>query len=354
MIWNITNAVVSFGRETVHNTHFLSPFLAFPLNHRQQKSSKKQLLCTPSMLPTHDPIPQAHSPVPPKPHTKRAHQSTHLLANNAQHNIYTDAAVLTYLANSTSIPAPPLHGGVSLQGRHLIREMNRLGMIVDLAHVSVDTMRDVLVGEHNPDYPLPPRHSFSIDSESDSESEGTGEGDNEVHTDTTWHGSLAPPIISHSSAYALCPHPRNVPDSVLHLVAQRNSVVMVNFNPDFISCHYTSSQNRSTELPTTDPDGATLEKVADHIVHIGKLVGWKHVGIGSDFDGIESAPRGLEGVDKMPELVMELLRRGISERDVIKVVGGNVLRVWEEVERVGRKMQKAGVRPAEDALKKLF
>lgn len=278
------------------------------------------------------------------------HTKETVSANTRKHNNYTDAAVLTYLLNGTSIPAPPLHGGVSLPGRLLIHEMNRLGMIVDLAHVSVNTMRDVLIGEHNPSYPLPlpPRDGLTDTSASE---EGKEDMADTAHT---WHGSLAPPIISHSSAHALCPHPRNVPDAILHLVAKRNSVVMVNFNPEFISCHYDPAQNQTTELPTSDLEGATLDRVADHIVHIGELVGYAHVGIGSDFDGIESAPKGLEGVDKMPSLVAELLRRGVSERDVVKVVGGNVLRIWEEVERVSRRMQRDGIRPAEDALGKLL
>ena len=128
---------------------------------------------------------------------------------------------------------------------------------------------------------------------------------------------------------------------------------MINFNPDFVSCHYGPDADPSTSLPTTDNEGATLEKVVDHIVHIGEMIGYEHVGIGSDFDGIESTPVGLEGVDMMPELVAELLGRGVSERDVIGVVGANVLRVWSEVENVVVKMQKDGVKPAEDELPSL-
>ena len=125
---------------------------------------------------------------------------------------------------------------------------------------------------------------------------------------------------------------------------------MINFNPDFISCHYAPGSDPSTSLPTTDPEGATLEKVVNHIMHIGELIGYEHVGIGSDFDGIESTPKGLEGVDKMPDLVAELLKRGVRERDVVGVIGGNVLRVWREVEKVSERMKKEGAKPAEDDL----
>lgn len=254
----------------------------------------------------------------------------------------------------------------------MIREMNRLGMIVDLAHVSVDTMRDALIGQHNDDYPLPPSpQSDGPEYSRVPDADGTGidlwsredmwddAGQcgnaivNEEWTGARWFGSLAPPIISHSSAKSLCPHPRNVPDDVLQLVKDRRSVVMVNFNPDFLSCHYAAGQNPETELPTTDFADATLGRVADHIMHIGDLIGWDHVGIGSDFDGIEQAPKGLEGVDKMPALVEELLRREVSEKDIIKMLGGNVLRVWQEAEEVAEKLQKMGVRPAEDDLPRL-
>ncbi|KAL9054812.1 MAG: hypothetical protein Q9162_003935 [Coniocarpon cinnabarinum] len=235
------------------------------------------------------------------------------------HNIYADAAVLTYLSNFTSIVAPPLHHGISPRGRALIREMNRLGMIVDLAHVSKDTLRDALVGR-----------------------EGV-----EFEDEQPWCGSAAPPIVSHSSAYTLCPHPRNVPDDILPLIKRRNSVVMVNFSPDFIACKAPSSDDPRA-LPEPDPENATLERVADHIMHIGEMIGYDHVGIGTDYDGIESTPRGLEDVSKLPHLVAELLRRGVSESDLVKVAGGNVLRVWEEVERVGREMRAGGALPLED------
>lgn len=226
------------------------------------------------------------------------------------HNRYVDAALIT--ANGSTKPSVPLHHGVSKAGQVLIREMNRMGMIVDLSHVSVDTMVDVLRGKGS------------------------------------WKGSIAPPIFSHSSAYALCPHPRNVPDHVLKLVKERNSLVMVNFSPDFVSC--TTPENEG-ELPVFDEKNNTLRHVARHIMHIGNLIGYDHVGIGTDYDGILTTPRGLEDVAKLPLLFASLLKEGVSEEDCIKVAGRNLLRVWQEVDDVAAKMQKEGVRPAEDQIK---
>jgi membrane dipeptidase len=151
-----------------------------------------------------------------------------------------------------------------------------------------------------------------------------------------WKGSVAPPIFSHSSAYSLCPHPRNVPDDVLKLVKQRNSVVMINFSPDFISCKASDEEN---ELPIFVPENNTLHHVVRHIRHIGELIGYDYVGIGTDYDGIESTPKGLEDVSKFPDLVAELLRQGISKKNVIKIIGGNVLRVWREADAVSDMMK---------------
>jgi membrane dipeptidase len=229
------------------------------------------------------------------------------------HNAYADAAAARRADGSFGV-AEPLWGGLSPAGREMVLEMNRLGMLVDLAHVSADTMRDVLAGS-------------------------AGKED-----DDGWRGSVAPPMFSHSSAYALCPHPRNVPDDVLRLVKKRNSVVMINFSADFISCRPSGSPSG---LPELVPENATLAHVVRHIVHIGELVGYDHVGIGSDFDGIDQTPRGLEDVSKFPDLVAELLRQGISKADVVKIIGGNILRVWREAEAVSD-MMKLVRHPLED------
>lgn len=224
------------------------------------------------------------------------------------HNKYADAAVVEG-PDGSSIKSKPQWNGVSPAGKNLIHEMNRLGMIVDLAHVAADTMRDVLRGKDD------------------------------------WTGSRAPVIFSHSSAYAICPHPRNVPDDVLQLVKETNSLVMVNFYPGFVSC---KASDKADGMPEQDPDNATLEHVADHIVYIGKLIGFDHVGLGSDFDGVESVPKGLEDVSKFPDLIAELLKRGVSDEDASKVVGGNLLRVWKDVDDVALHMQAEGVLPVED------
>ncbi|KAJ3281917.1 dipeptidase 1 (renal) [Borealophlyctis nickersoniae] len=181
-----------------------------------------------------------------------------------------------------SCTPPPEHHGLTPFGERFILEMNRIGMMVDLSHVSHDTMRHVL------------------------------------------RVTKAPVLFSHSSAYSLCQIPRNVPDDVLQNIHETDGVVMVNFYPVFDAC---------------SPNG-TLSIVADHLEHIAKTAGVKHVGFGSDFDGIDSVPVGLEDVSKYPNLVAELLRRGFSETDVEGIVGGNLLRVMEGVERVRDEMQR--------------
>jgi membrane dipeptidase len=220
-------------------------------------------------------------------------------------NKYSDAA----LWERPFRKAPPYWGGVSVAGRDMVHEMNRLGMLVDLSHTSDDTQIDVLGGGKR------------------------------------WTGSRAPVIFSHSSAYALCPHPRNVKDHVLQLVRKRDSLVMVNFAPDFVSCVESGNENG---LPSYYPGNSTLEHVVDHIMHIGELIGYDHVGIGSDFDGINSTPRGLEDVSKFPKLIEELLRRGVSDQDAAKVAGGNILRVWKAAEDVAAEMQAANAPILED------
>jgi len=229
------------------------------------------------------------------------------------HNMYADAALISN-AEGKVVAAKPYWGGVSTHGRELIREMNRMGMIVDLSHVSKNVMLDVLGGS----------------------------------PEKGWNGSLAPPIFSHSSAYAICPHPRNVPDDVLQLVKERRGLVMINFAPYFVSCY---ADDSPTGLPIFDPLNSTLGQVIHHIMHIGELIGYDYVGLGSDFDGIMGTPTGLEDVSKFPDLVAEMLRQGVSDTDAAKVVGRNLLRVWKEVDGIAGKLQKE-TPPLEDDLQR--
>ncbi|KAI9158781.1 Dipeptidase sirJ [Paramyrothecium foliicola] len=227
-------------------------------------------------------------------------------------NKFADAAI----AENPERKAEPTWGGVSPLGRQMVHEMNRIGMIVDLAHhPSEDTMIDVLGGKDG------------------------------------WSGSQAPVIFSHSSAWSICPHPRNVKDHVLELVKDRSSVVMVNAVPQFISCIDNDNKNG---IPDFDPEHNTLDQIVKHIMHIGNLIGFDHVGIGSDFDGMLNTPRGFEDVTKYPDLVAALLKEGVSDADAAKIVGGNVLRVWADAEAVALTMQLEREPVLEDERKKLI
>lgn len=221
------------------------------------------------------------------------------------HNKFADAALIT--DGGRTIVAPPHRGGLTPLGRRMIRELNRLGILVDLSHTSYWTQKAVL-------------------------------------TDNT---SLAPVIYSHSSAFGLCPHPRNVHDDMLELVRRTGSLVMINFSPAFISC--VAAADPPAELPELYPANNTLHQVARHVVYVGEKIGYDHVGLGSDFDGMgPNPPRGLDGVDKFPDLVAELLRLGVSDRDAAKVVGGNLVRVWRAADDVADRMRTQGVLEEED------
>jgi membrane dipeptidase len=199
----------------------------------------------------------------------------------------------TTLSWADAATGKPTHGGLTTWGERVVREMNRLGMLVDISHVSAETMADVL------------------------------------------RVSRAPVIASHSSAFALCPSPRNVPDDILKLVTSNGGVVMVNFFSGFIV-------PRSADAPRAPGKRArgTVADVANHIDHIVKVAGIDHVGIGSDFDGITSWPVGLEDVSCYPRLTEELLRRGYSDSDVHKILGGNVLRAFREAGKVAAQLRR--------------
>ena len=201
----------------------------------------------------------------------------------------------------------PRHGGLTTFGEEVVREMNRIGMIVDISHVSADTMR----------------HALAV--------------------------TARPLMASHSSAFSIAAHPRNIPDDVLGMVRENNGVVMINFYPAFVDqaaaehslgrfavareLIATLGDDRAVEVELDrmlgiDPyPEVTVPDVVDHIEHIAEIAGVAHVGIGSDYDGVDATPTGLEDVSTYPAITVELLERGWSETDIRAVLGQNALRV---------------------------
>jgi membrane dipeptidase len=231
------------------------------------------------------------------------------------HNVHTDWA-------DAAAMLPPRHHGLTAFGEQVVLEMNRLGMLIDLSHTSVETMDDTL------------------------------------------RVSRAPVIFSHSNAAAICPVPRNVPDAILRRLRDNGGVIMVSFVGGFVDCEVAKvmqpaidEYNRRARKAKTEAEqqrirgeifdklkapSTSIARVADHIEHIRAVAGVEHIGIGSDFDGNDIWPAGLTDVSMYPNLFAELIRRGWSDADLRLVAGENLLRALARAEAVAAELQKAG------------
>lgn len=209
-------------------------------------------------------------------------------------------------------------GGLSPFGIEVVEELNRLGILVDVSHISDESFWDVI------------------------------------------KYSKAPVVATHSCCRALCEHPRNMTDEMIKALAEKEGVIQINFYPSFLDADYRAkisdladAADDADKAWMKDPENPELQeklrvameamnavprpsykKIVDHIDHVVKLVGVRHVGIGSDFDGIETAPDGLEDISKMQKIIIELRKRGYKENEIKMIAGGNFLRVMEAAQRM--------------------
>jgi membrane dipeptidase len=233
------------------------------------------------------------------------------------HNAHTSWA-------DSAMQDPPQHNGLNAFGEQVVREMNRLGMLIDLSHTSPDTMREAI------------------------------------------RVSEAPVIFSHSASREVCEIPRNVPDDVLAMLPKNGGVIMVTFVSGFVSQaaadvtlpmireYLARAKGKTPEERTAIYDElkakvkmpkVTVAAVADHVDHIRKVAGVDYIGIGSDFDGNTNWPEGLSDVSMFPNLFAELVRRGWKDEDLEKIAGGNVLRALEQAEAVSARLKQAEAAP---------